>query len=129
MVTLLLICSTYIVYFKSLGGSGRGSTAGSAVSTTGIELDLTALAQAERIYYLQNNSYGTVDQLISTGTMDKLRTGRDGYTYSMEPTETGFAITAKHVEAPASDGKASAAAPQHFSTLSMNEKMQLHRED
>ena len=39
-----------------------------AISTTGVEMDLNGIAQAERMYFAQNGSYATLDQLASSGT-------------------------------------------------------------
>jgi hypothetical protein len=67
-------------------------------------MDLNEIAQAERMYFAQSGTYGTMDQLVSTGAMAKAKTGRDGYVYTIDIPATGFMVTAKWV--PSSAAKA-----------------------
>ena len=118
MMMLLVTCGLYVTSFRSISSKGGGNGK-QAITDVAVKMDVTALAEAERIYYVQNGSYASVEQLLANSTMDKLRSNRDGYTYSIEPSDTGFTVFAKHEEV-------AGAAPSQFPTLSMNEKMELH---
>lgn len=111
-------------YFLKRAAPAPGMVATQAISTTGVEMDLTAIAQAERMYFVQNGSYGDMDQLTTSGTMNLARTGRDGYTYSIETGQNGFTVTARHPEAPASPG----VTPLHYPVISVDQSMQFRQE-
>ncbi|HEV3218455.1 MAG TPA: hypothetical protein VGZ48_01690 [Candidatus Acidoferrales bacterium] len=94
-LTAALALGTYYLFLKHGGAGGPGSLPTQAITTTGIQMDLTEIAEGERLYYAQAGGYGTMDQLVSTGAMAKARTGRDGYTYTIDLPGTGFLVTAK----------------------------------
>lgn len=95
-----------------------------SISTTGVEMDLNAIAQAERNYFAQNGSYAGLDQLNSSGAIAPARTGRDGYTYSIDTSGNGFTVKARHDDSPAASGTA----PVHYPSFSIDQTMQLHQE-
>ena len=111
-------------YFMKQAAPGPGMVATQAITTTGVEMDLNAMAQAERTYFAQNGSYADLDRLTSSGALSMARSGRDGYTYSIETSGNGFTVTASHADPPASSG----AAPLHYPAVSINQSMQIHRE-
>ena len=111
-------------YFMKQAAPGPGMVATQAITTTGVEMDLNAMAQAERTYFAQNGSYADLDRLTSSGALSMARSGRDGYTYSIETSGNGFIVTARHADVPASSG----AAPLHYPALSIDQSMQIHRE-
>src|ERR1700689_3337138 len=84
----------YSTYLKQAAPAG-GMVATQVISTTRVEMDLSNIAQAERSYYAQNSSYGTMDQLVSGGELPIVLSGRDGYTYTMDAGASGFTVTAK----------------------------------
>jgi len=86
---------TYYAFLKHGGAGGTGSLPTAAITTTRIQMDLSEIAQAERLYFAQAGSYGTMDQLVSSGAMAKAKTGNDGYTYTIDIPATGFLVTAK----------------------------------
>jgi hypothetical protein len=86
---------TYYAFLKHGGAGGAGSLPTEAITTTHIQMDLSEIAQAERLYFAQAGSYGSMDQLVSTGAMAKAKTGSDGYTYTIDIPTTGFLVTAK----------------------------------
>ena len=106
-------------YFIKQAAPGPGMVATQAITTTGVEMDLNAIAQAERTYFAQNGSYADLDQLTSSGALTMARSGRDGYTYSIETSGNGFTVTASHADPPASSG----AAPLHYPAVSINQSM------
>jgi hypothetical protein len=90
-------------------------------------MDLNAIAQAERLYFAQNGSYASLDQLVASGAMNISAGGRDGYTYSIETSPTGFVVTATHPDIPAGVIEGSAAI--HYPTLTVDQNMQIRQGD
>jgi hypothetical protein len=113
----------YYVYLKQ-AAPAPGMSVTQSITTTGVEMDLNAIAQAERNYFAQNGSYAGLDQLSSSGTLTMARTGRDGYTYSVETSGNSFTVSARHTDIPANPG----AVPLHYPALSIDQTMQLHQE-
>lgn len=113
----------YYYYVKQAAPS-PGMAVTQAITTTGVEMDLNAIAHAERDYYAQNGSYADLDQLASSGTLSTPRTGRDGYTYSIETSGSGFTVKAHHDATPAASG----VAVVHYPALYIDQTMQLHQE-
>ncbi len=64
------------------------------IDVVGVKNDLLGIAQAERMYQAEHNSYGSLDDLMSGGAMTLKRTGRDGYTYEAETSADSFRIIA-----------------------------------
>lgn len=111
-------------YFAKQAAPAPGMVATQAITTTGVEMDLNSIAQAERTYYAQNGSYADLGQLTSSGALTMTRSGRDGYTYSVETSGGGFTVTARHEAAPPVQG----VPPVHFPALSIDQTMQLHQD-
>ena len=114
----------YFYYLKSASPAG-GQVATQAITTTGVQMDLVAIAQAERVYFAQNGSYGTLDQLTSSGAMNISRTERDGYTYTADPSSGGFVVTARHPDVVPPPGPP--ASTIHYPTLSIDQSMQVQQ--
>jgi hypothetical protein len=104
LVGVLIVAGVGLFIFRAefSGKSGGAATMGTdnpraVVDVTGIEADLTAMAQAERGLLAQNGHYATLEELESSGSVQEGRTkGRFGYTYSVENSEHSFTITAKY---------------------------------
>lgn len=111
-------------YFLKQATPAPGMAVTQSIATTGVEMDLNAIAHAERDYFAQNGSYAGLDQLASSGALAPARKGRDGYTYSIETSGNGFTVSARHAEVPATSGTA---AP-HYPALSIDQTMELHQE-
>lgn len=122
MVTLAIGMGIYYAYMKH-ASPGGDLVATQAISTTGVQMDLMAIAQAERVYFAQNGSYGNLDQLTTGGAMNISRTERDGYAYSVDASPGGFVVTARHADSPP---PSSGGAPLHFPTISVDQSMQVH---
>jgi len=90
----LVIYKFYFAQSIQIGGS-TGATPTQTVNTVGVQNDLLAIAQAERLYQAQHGSYGTFDDLVSSGAMSMQKSGRDGYTYSVETSADGFRAIAQ----------------------------------
>ncbi|HXW62645.1 MAG TPA: hypothetical protein VEJ45_08605 [Candidatus Acidoferrales bacterium] len=65
------------------------------IDVTGVKNDLLGMAQAERIYQTEHNSYGSLDDLVSSGAMTMKKPGRGGYTYEAEASVESFRIVAR----------------------------------
>ena len=123
---ILVLAIAFGIYYFSLKRAQPGGTAGSlpaqAISLTGVRNDLLAIAQAERVYFAEHGSYASLNELASSGALTMERSGRDGYTYSVETTASGFTVTARHSGRP---GDAEARYP----TLTMDQTMQVQQTD
>ncbi len=119
LLSLAIGLGIYYVYVKEASPGGTVPT--QSISTTGVQMDLDSIAQAERSYIALNGTYGTRDQLVSSGILTMPRTGRDGYTYSVEITTEGFTATAKWTDL--SSPKASL----HYPTFVVDQSMQVRQ--
>jgi Type IV minor pilin ComP, DNA uptake sequence receptor len=126
LVTAVLGVGIYL-YFLKKAAPGPGMVATQAISVTGVKNDLISIAQAERMYYVQNGSYADLATLASSGTMNITRTSRDGYTYSVDSSETGFTVTARYTATPLE--MPPGVAPPRFPTISVDQTMEVHQDD
>jgi hypothetical protein len=125
VVTVGIGMYIYTAYLKT-AAPGTNIVATQAISTSGVETDLMAIAQAERAYYAQTGSYGDLNQLTSNGVMNIARTERDGYVYSVEASSSEFTVTAHHADSPP---PATGGAPLHFPTITVDQSMQVRQTD
>ncbi len=126
VLAALIAGGVYSVYLKQ-AAPGPGQVATQAISTTGVQMDLNAIAQAQRLYFAQNGAYASLDQLVSSGAMNLSRTSRDGYTYTIETSPTGFLVTANRPDIPAGVIQDSQAI--HYPTFSIDQNMQIRKGD
>jgi hypothetical protein len=115
VITLAIGMGLYAVYLRSTVSSTGGHPV-SAISTTHVQMQLLQIAQAERTYYVQNNSYATIDELASSGSLTLRTPDPDGYSYSAEAAAGGFIVTARHTGP-------SGGASDDFPTLSIDQNM------
>ena len=120
-LTAALGLGVYYVYLKHASPGGPGTLPTDAISTTGVEMDLNGIAQAERNYNAQNGSYATMDQLVSSGALSVAKTGRNGYTYTVDADSTSFTVTAKW--SPSNPQQASL----HYPTFLVDQTMQVRQ--
>jgi hypothetical protein len=121
-LTAALGLGVYYVYLKHASPGGPGSLPTDAISTTGVEMDLNGIAQAERNYNAQNGSYATMEQLVSSGALTIAKPGRNGYTYTVDAGTTTFTVTAKW-----SPANAEQAASLHYPTFIVDQTMQVRQ--
>ena len=95
LFTVAIGMGLYALYLKSTVASTGGHPV-SAISTTHVEMQLLQIAQAERTYYVQNNSYASIDQLSSSGSLTLATPDPDGYSYSVDASPASFRATARH---------------------------------
>ena len=115
------------MYTLKQAAPGAGMVATQAISLTGVQMDLNAIAQAERMYFTQNGSYADLPTLVSNGTMNIARTDRDGYTYSVETTGAGFTVTARYTAPPIEVPKG--IIPPRFPVVTIDQTMQIHQSE
>jgi hypothetical protein len=98
---LVALVIGYFIYhgfiMQTLPKEEGGGTPVSSISVTGVKNDLIAIAQAERSYFAEHGSYASLSELTSGGAMTMTRSGRDGYTYSVDTQPGGFTVTARYL--------------------------------
>jgi hypothetical protein len=130
LITILLVAVISVgayLFFLKQAAPGPGMVATQAISVTGVKNDLISIAQAERMYFVQNGSYTDLATLASSGTMNITRTSRDGYTYSVETSGNGFIATARYTAPPFE--MPAGVAPPHFPTFTVNQSMEVQQGD
>lgn len=123
VITAGLILGGYYIYLKQAAPTGTNAPITSVISTTGVEMDLNSIAQAERSYNAQNGSYATFDQLVSAGDLTMTKPGRQNYDYTVDATGTGFTVTAKWTPPPGTPANV------HYPTMTIDQTMELRRID
>ena len=89
LIVALLAALVYKYYFSSLQSAGTGTPA-QTIDIVGVKNDLLGIAQAERAHQAEHGSYASLEELISSGELTMKRTGRNGYTYSVETSDQSF---------------------------------------
>lgn len=87
LVVALIAILAYKFYFSQSTGT---ATPKQTIDVVGVKNDLIAIAQAERAYQAEHNSYGSLSDLTSSGALSMSRSGRDGYTYEVETSSDSF---------------------------------------
>ncbi len=98
LIVALIAIAAYKLYFSHLQQAGTSGSPAQVISATGVENDLVAIAQAERVYFTEHGSYASLDELTSSGAL-AAKKEREGYTYSVEASSTGFTATARCLNA------------------------------
>jgi hypothetical protein len=95
LVVAVIALLTYKYYFSNMNAAGTGAaTPMQIIDMVGVKNDLLSIAQAERMYQTDHNSYGSLDELVSSGALTMKKTGRDGYTYEAQPSDSTFQVIA-----------------------------------
>ena len=123
ILALAIAFGIYYFYLKRVQPAGPGSMHTQAISTTGVQNDLLAIAQAERAYFAQNGSYASLSELTSSGTLTMPRSGRDGYTYSVETTSGGFTVAARYT------GQSGGSSGLRYRTIMVDQTMEVRQQD
>jgi hypothetical protein len=122
--TLLLVVAAIVgaIYFysiKKMPTTDAGTAPTQAISLTGVRMDLTQIAQAERTYIASNGHCAALDELSSSGTLNFARTEREGYTYQVRCGQgSEFAVIAHHSQAPPDS-------PIRYPILAIDQNMQV----
>jgi hypothetical protein len=86
----LFVYRSYITQSQVTGAATPVQT----INIIGIKNDLLSIAQAERAYQAEHSSIASLDELVSSGELSMKKSGRDGYTYQIEPSAEGFRVIA-----------------------------------
>ena len=118
LIVVLIIFAVYRVALKQMPTTDRGTASTHAISLTGVRSDLLQIGQAERRFMAENGHCASFDELISSNAMTVSRSGRDGYSYSVDCSGSDFSVTARHAPAPKDS-------PVRFPTLALDQTMQV----
>jgi len=119
LLALLIAGGIWYFYTKQMPTTDAGTAPTQAISLTGVRMDLLQMARAERQYIASNGHCGSLDDLASSGTMNLVRTERDGYSYEVKCGEgQDFAIVAHHAPAPPDS-------PIRYPILAIDENLQV----
>jgi hypothetical protein len=118
LVVALLVFGVYYFYMRQMPATDQGTAPTQAISLTGVRTDLMQIGQAERGFVAQNGRCASLDELISSNSITMTRSGRDGYSYSVECSGSTYSVTATHPAASEGSGI-------RFPTLSLDETMQV----
>jgi len=119
LVAAAVAYAVFHYYFQKMPSPDEGTAPTQAITLTGVRNDLLQIAQAEHAYIALNSNCVSLDELISSNALSVLRTGRDGYNYSVECSSGGeFKITARHSPAPAGS-------PIRYPNLAIDSNMQI----
>lgn len=95
LVVAVIALLTYKYYFSHMEAAGTGTaTPMQTIEMVGVKNDLLGIAQAERVYQTDHSSYASLDELVSSGALTMKKTGRDGYTYDAQPSDSTFRVIA-----------------------------------
>src|SRR6202158_4690311 len=119
LVAAALLFGVYYFSLKKMPTTDEGTAPTQAISLTGVRSDLLQIAQAERGYIATNGHCASLDELISSNSLSMTRTGRDGYSYTLECSGGDFTAAARHLPAPAGS-------PIRYPNLAIDATMQIH---
>ncbi len=119
LVAALILFGVYEFYLKKMPTTDAGTASTQAISLTGVRMDLLQIAQAERGNLASNSKCASLDELISSDSLNMSRSGRDGYTYEINCRGgADFQVVARH--APAPEGS-----PIRYPALAIDSEMQV----
>ncbi|MGA8021322.1 MAG: hypothetical protein WCC18_11570 [Candidatus Acidiferrales bacterium] len=93
LVFALIGVLTYKFYFSKMEASSAG-TPTQTIDSVGVKTDLLGIAQAESTYQIEHNTYTSLDELVSSGALSMKKSGRDGWTYDVQPSDNTFLVIA-----------------------------------
>lgn len=100
LIAAALLFAAFHYYFQKMPSTDEGTAPTQAISLTGVRMDLLPIAEAERSYIALNSRCAPLDELASSSDLPLPRTGRDGYTYSVQCSGAQFTVSARHPAAP-----------------------------
>lgn len=83
-------------YFQKMPTTDEGTAPTQAITLTGVRADLLQIATAERAFVALNSHCAPLGELSSSSDLPVPRSGRDGYTYSVECSGEQFTVSARH---------------------------------
>src|SRR5438445_2215351 len=101
LITLVVVAGIVMyLYMRSTVAVSPGADGTAAPQSTielaGVKNDLTAIAQAERRYWVTNSKYASIDDLRANGDISMPKNSRGPYEYSADYSDNNFRITATY---------------------------------
>jgi hypothetical protein len=93
MIVMAVGMYLYSIQVKGVSSAGGGDSSAGAANIVGVKNDLIAIANAERAFYVSQQKYASLDELIS-GNYITIQRQRPPYTYDVDITPSGFHVTA-----------------------------------
>jgi hypothetical protein len=119
LVGALILFGVYELYLKKMPSTDAGTATTQAINLTGVRMDLLQIAQAERGNMALTSNCASLDEMISSGSLNMSRSRRDGYTYEVSCRGGAeFQVVGRH--APAPEGS-----PIRYPTLAIDSSMQV----
>ena len=118
LVAAAVVWAVFHYYFQKMPTTDEGTAPTQAISLTGVRMDLLQIAQAERSYIALNSRCVALEELVSSSALSVPRTGRDGYSYSVECSGGQFTVSARHQPAPSGS-------PIRYPNLAVDVNMQV----
>ncbi len=100
LVAAAVVYAIFHYFFQKMPTTDEGTAPTQAISLTGVRMDLLQIAEAERSYIALNSRCAPLGELASSSDLPVPRTGRDGYTYSIECSGADFKVSARHEPGP-----------------------------
>jgi hypothetical protein len=94
--TIIVMAVGMYIYSLQLKNASAPGGAGAPTGTAnivGVKNDLISIANAERGYFVTQQKYASLDELVS-GNYITIERQRPPYTYEVETTTSGFRVTA-----------------------------------
>lgn len=101
LVAAAVAYAAFHYYFQKMPTTDEGTAPTQAITLTGVRADLLQIATAERAFIALNSRCAPLGELASSSDLPVPRSGRDGYTYSVECSGQQFTVSARHQLAPA----------------------------
>jgi hypothetical protein len=83
----------YSLQLKNVSAPGGAGAPTGTANIVGVKNDLISIANAERGYFVTQQKYASLDELVS-GNYITIERQRPPYTYEVETTTSGFRVTA-----------------------------------
>jgi hypothetical protein len=99
---IIVVAIGAFIYMRQVQGAspagveGAGANPQSTVDIAGVKNDLLSIAQAERAHMASQGKYVSVDELVSSGELNIVKTRRPGWTFSSEASDSNFKVTATY---------------------------------
>ncbi|HEY6945751.1 MAG TPA: hypothetical protein VI431_11480 [Candidatus Acidoferrum sp.] len=119
LVAAAVVFAAFHYYFQKMPTTDEGTAPTQAITLTGVRADLLQIATAERAFIALNSRCAPLVELASSSDLPVPRTGRDGYTYSVECSGEQFSVSARHQPAPAGSSI-------RYPNLSVDDNMQVN---
>jgi len=101
---IIVVAIGAVIYMKQVqsasspGAQAEGARANprSTIDIAGVKNDLLSMAQAERAHMASQGKYVSLDELVSAGELNLVKTRRPGWTFSSDVGESTFKVTATY---------------------------------